>query len=69
MKIWVNTSEDAEIMDEEECLKTAKPATMEDVAALRELAVERARDWNYYIPTFYRMDDNIIFYLAGPFEG
>ena len=69
MQIMMNTAEDAWMMDDEEFLATAKPATMEEVAKLNDLADERSREWHFYVPTFRVIGDVMMFYLDGPFEG
>lgn len=45
---------------------TAKPATLEEVAeTLDKLSDERHAkcEWNYYIPTFRQIDNNLVFWL------
>lgn len=69
MKIMINTSEEAWMMDDKEFLETATFATMEEVAKLNDLAEERSREWNFYIPTFRQIGDVMMFYVDGPFEG
>lgn len=66
MKIWMNTNEDADVMGIDELLATAKPATLEEVAeTLDKLSDERHAkcEWNYYIPTFRQIDNNLVFWL------
>lgn len=66
MKILMNINEKADLMEPEELLATAKPATLEEIPeTLDKLSAElHAKcEWNYYIPTFLRIDDNLVFFV------